>query len=212
MNSKCLQFTAIATLAGVFVLGGARSKGQTGQTAAALAASDGPTYTATGELKRPEHYREWIFLTSGIDMSYDVSAAVAGHSTFQNVFANPSAYRAFLKTGTWPEKTMLILEVRRAEGAISITKRGHTQSADVTSLEVHVKDASLEGGWGFFAFGKPDSAKLIKRPASCYQCHESHAAVDTTFVQFYPTLLPLAEAKHTLSPAYEKEADTSTVK
>ena len=212
MNSKCLQLTAIATLAGLFVLATARTKGQTVQTKATSTASDGPTYTATGELKRPEHYRDWIFLTSGIDMSYDVSVAVAGHSTFQNVFANPSAYRAFLQTGTWPEKTMLILEVRRAEGAVSINKRGHTQSADVTSLEVHVKDASLEGGWGFFVFGKLESAKLIKRPASCYTCHESHAAVDTTFVQFYPTLLPLAEAKHTLSPAYEKETNTSTAK
>ncbi len=210
MNPKRLQFTAIATLAGLFVLAGARTRGQADGAKAAPVVSDGPTYTATGELKRPERYREWVFLTSGIDMSYDVSAAVAGHSTFQNVFANPSAYRAFLQTGTWPEKTVLILEVRRAEGAISINKRGHTQSPDVTNLEVHVKDASLEGGWGFFAFGKLESAKLIKRPANCYTCHESHGAVDTTFVQFYPTLLPLAQAKHTLSPAYEKEADTST--
>lgn len=46
---------------------------------------------------------------------------------------------------------------------------------------------------------------MVKRPASCYQCHESHAAVDTTFVQFYPTLLPIAKAKATLSPAYLKE-------
>jgi hypothetical protein len=29
--------------------------------------------------------------------------------------------------------------------------------------------------------------------------------VDTTFVQFYPTLLPIARAKGTLTPAYLKE-------
>ena len=40
---------------------------------------------------------------------------------------------------------------------------------------------------------------------SCYSCHEQHAAVDTTFVQFYPTLLKLAEKKGTLSEAYKKE-------
>jgi hypothetical protein len=28
--------------------------------------------------------------------------------------------------------------------------------------------------------------------------------VDTTFVQFYPTLMPIAEAKGTLSEAYRK--------
>ena len=66
-------------------------------------------------------------------MSYDTAAAPSGHSTFQNVFANPTAYRAFQQTGSWPEKTMLILEVRPAQGASSINKRGHTQSADIAA-------------------------------------------------------------------------------
>jgi hypothetical protein len=38
--------------------------------AANSAAADGPNYTTDGQLKMPEHYREWIFLTSGVDMSY----------------------------------------------------------------------------------------------------------------------------------------------
>ena len=166
--------------------------------------ADAPNYTASGELKMPEKYREWIFLTSGVDMSYRPDA-VAGHSMFDNVFVNPSSYRSFLETGTWPDKTMLVLEVREAEGASSINKRGHTQSQEVKGMEVHVKDAKLEGGWGFYEFDGPGSAKVVKRPASCYECHESHAAVDTTFVQFYPTLLGLAKTKRTLSGAYLKE-------
>jgi hypothetical protein len=72
-------------------------------------------------------------------------------------------------------------------------------------IEVHVKDSKLEGGWGFYEFDGPGSAKIVKRPASCYECHEEHAAVDTTFVQFYPTLLGLAKAKGTLSAPYLKE-------
>jgi acyl carrier protein phosphodiesterase len=50
-----------------------------------------------------------------------------------------------------------------------------------------------------------DAARLMPQAASCYSCHEQHAAVDTTFVQFYPTLLGIAKAKSTLSPAYLKE-------
>ena len=46
---------------------------------------------------------------------------------------------------------------------------------------------------------------MIPEKADCYACHQSHAAVDTTFVQFYPTLLPLAEAKGTLSATYRAE-------
>ena len=45
------------------------------------------------------------------------------------------------------------------------------------------------------------------QPASCYTCHEQQAAVDTTFVQFYPTLLPIAKSKGTLSAAYLKESE-----
>jgi hypothetical protein len=141
-------------------------------------------------------------------MSYDPGAAMDGHSMFDNVFVNPSAYRVFQRTGTWPDKTTLVLEFREAQGASSINQSGHTQSPKITSTEIHVKDATLPGGWGFFEFDGQTSAKPVKRPASCYQCHESHAAVDTTFVQFYPTLLSLARTKGTLSPAYLKEIQT----
>jgi hypothetical protein len=179
---------------------------------AKTATGDGPSYTADGQLKLPEHYREWIFLTSGVDMSYSPNDAMASHSMFDNVFVNPSAYRAFQQTGTWPDKTTLILEIRGAEGPSSINKRGHSQSPELMGMEVHIKDARLEGGWGFFEFDNSNSAKLVKRPASCYQCHESHAAVDTTFVQFYPTLLGLAKTKGTLSAAYLKEINAPTKK
>jgi len=46
---------------------------------------------------------------------------------------------------------------------------------------------------------------MVPKDASCYSCHEQHAAVDTTFVQFYPTLLPIAKQKGTLSAAYLKD-------
>jgi len=46
---------------------------------------------------------------------------------------------------------------------------------------------------------------MIPRSASCYSCHSEHGAVDTTFVQFYPTLLPIARSNGTLSGSYVKE-------
>ena len=46
---------------------------------------------------------------------------------------------------------------------------------------------------------------MIPTSTDCYSCHAAHAAVDTTFVQFYPTLLPIATSKGTLSAAYQKE-------
>jgi hypothetical protein len=171
--------------------------------------ASGPEYTSDGQLKVPEQYREWVYLTTGFDMSYS-PAMQMGHHMFDNVFVAPEAYRAFLQTGTWPDKTMLVLEARRAEGKGSINKSGSYQTPEIMGLEVHVKDESrFPGKWAFFPFDDAKTAKMIPTGANCYSCHADHAAVDTTFVQFYPTLLPIAQAKGTLSANYVKESAES---
>ncbi len=173
--------------------------------------ADGPAYTADGQLKFPQKYREWVFLASGLDMSYDPKPMPMGAGVFNNVFVNPEAYKAYQVTGHWPEGTELVLENRGAEAARSINKAGRTQSAELMGLEVHVLDSAhlapkTKGdGWTFYSFDNPVSAKAIARPASCYTCHEEHGAVDTTFVQFYPTLIDAAEKHKTLSAAYLRE-------
>ena len=187
------------------LMAGLQSTG--GAVGGAAAAVAGPTYTADGQLKFPADYREWVFLSSGVDMSYSPAATASAHPVFDNVFVNPAAYKVFMKTGTWPDGTMFMLEIRGSESNHSINVRGHTQAPAVNGMEVHVKDSSrLKGGWGFYNFGKGgESAKLIERPAACYTCHEAHGAVDTTFVQFYPTLIGVAKDKGTLSAEYLKD-------
>src|SRR6267378_4566293 len=167
--------------------------------------SSGPEYTSDGQLKFPENYREWVYLTSGFDMSYN-PAQTAGHDMFDNVFVNPEGYRAFAETGTWPDKTMLVLEVRGAKNKGSINQAGHYQDTEVMGREVHVKDeARFPGKWAFFGFDDAPTAKMFPTEMECYSCHAQHTAVDTTFVQFYPTLIEIAKKKGTLSAAYLKE-------
>jgi len=192
-----IRGAAITVLAFLLPAGGAPAP------AAPAAAPEAPAYTADGSLKLPENYREWVFLTSGLDMNYNDPSPVAGHSTFQNVFVNPASYRAFLTTGAWPDKTTFILELRGADAHVNIDRRGQSQTTDFHTIEVHVKDeARLPGKWGFYNFGTSVTGKLIARPATCYTCHEAHGAVVTTFVQFYPTLIGIAKARKTLSPEY----------
>jgi Cytochrome P460 len=165
--------------------------------------SAAPAYTADGQLRLPEDYRQWVYLATGFDMSYNPAMRM-GHHMFDNVFVNPEAYRSFLQTGTWLDKTMLVLEARGAESKGSINKLGHFQGT-VMGVEVHVKDeARFPGKWAFFAFDESKPAPMIPQSADCYSCHTKHAAVDTTFVQFYPTLLPIATARGTLSASYQK--------
>jgi hypothetical protein len=165
-----------------------------------------PAYTADGSLERPVDYRTWTFLSSGVDMSYLQTPAMPGMSMFDNVFVNPEAYADFLKTGTWPDKTVLVLEVRKGQQTGSINKHGRFQTGEPIGLEAHVKDVTrFKGGWAFFGFDGSGAGKLIPQSAACYSCHAAHTAVDTTFVQFYPSLLPIAEAKGTLSKGYLAE-------
>jgi hypothetical protein len=129
-----------------------------------------------------------------------------GHHMFDNVFVNPEAYNAFVKTGTWPDKTMLVLETRAGIDKGSINQKGSYQGVEVMGVEIHVKDeARFSGKWAFFGFDDDKTAKMIPTNMECYSCHAQHGAVDTTFVQFYPTLLPIAQSKGTLSASYQKE-------
>jgi hypothetical protein len=198
------RFLFVLCFSAVLLVG---SSSQTPATAQEANQSTAPVYTADGKLVFPANYREWIYLTSGVDMSYSPNA-MAGHSMFDNVFVNPEAYRSFLKTGTWPDKTIMVLEVRGAGTNASINKSGHFQTPDLMGREVHLKDESRFGAtnkWAFFGFDDDKPSTQTPKEAACYSCHEQHGAVDTTFVQFYPTLIDLAKQKGTLSAGYVKD-------
>jgi Cytochrome P460 len=165
-----------------------------------------PQFTKDNELVRPENYREWIFLTSGSGMTYAESPVAAEHPNFDNVFVRPESYRAFLATGKWPEKTMFILEIRASTSHGSINKGGHYQK-DVVAIEAEVKDASrFADKWAYFGFGRGDkltaTAKAFPAGNNCLSCHSKNAAVENTFVQFYPTLWKVAEAKGTINKGF----------
>ena len=180
--------------------------------AAAVAAAEtpapegAPQYDTKGNLAFSGDYREWVFLSSGLDMSYTADAPMAGEHMFNNVFAPRAAYESFLKNGVWPDRTVLMLENRGGTTNLSMLKHGQIQTTEVMGLEAHVKDSRFTGGWAFFAFddGKKPAAE-IPHAASCYSCHQAHGAADTTFVQFYPTLLPVATKMKTLSTGYLAE-------
>jgi hypothetical protein len=149
---------------------------------------------ADNRLAWPESYRQWVWLSSGLGMSYSPAAADR-EPQFDNVFVDPASYQSFVRNGLWPDGTMLVLEARDSVSHGSINRSGHFQGA-IRDVEVEVRD---RGKWTFYGFGlsmKPASA--IPATAACYSCHAENAAVDNTFVQFYPTLLEIAKQKGTL--------------
>lgn len=170
---------------------------------------EGPAYSEDGRLLRPADYRDWVFVTSGLGMTYGPAKAEEGREPrFDNVFVTRAAYREFLGSGKWPEGTMFILEVRAAEANVSINNGGRTQGG-LIAIEAAVKDKGRfpEGGWGYYSFDGPDGptndAAPLPATESCYSCHREKAAVENTFVQFYPTLLDAAKRHGTVRPDYD---------
>jgi len=165
-----------------------------------------PQYDAKGELMRPADYREWMFLSAGFGMNY--SPAPGSHEMFTNVFVQRWAYDEFAKSGKWPEQTMFVIDERDAASKGSINKTGHYQT-DLMGLAVEVKDSAKNPDkWAYYAFSADGkSAGAMPKGNGCYSCHDAHAAVEHTFVQFYPTLKVMAKKYGTYNDAREQVAD-----
>jgi len=166
------------------------------KAAANIASTNQPAYTADGKLFLPANYREWTFLTSGFGMTY--STGVSAHPMFTNVFVSPAAYQGFKITGKWPDKSMFIVEIYSPATHGSINKGGHYQDA-FRGLDVEVKDSSREQEWSYYGFG-PGETEGQAENMGCNNCHSKNAAVEHTFVQFYPTLLEFAVEKDLIKP------------
>ena len=192
MNLKLLAVSAGAALA-VSLAGAAISQAGSPKSAA--------VFLPDGKMAFPKDYRTWVYLSSGMDMAYGENAGPANAHLFDNVFVDRAAYGHFEKTGRWPEGAVFVLEIRGAVAEGSINKRGHFQTNRLAT-EVHVKDKRFKSGWAFFNFRGEAPGTELAQTSECNVCHEKHGASDTTFLQFYPTLLPIARAKGTLDAAY----------
>ena len=175
---------------------------------AADASTEGPQYTSEGKLVRPADYREWVAIGTGLNMAYGpLRDERSSRPPFTNVFVNPASYRSFLKTGAWPDRTVFVLEVR---SSVTVNKsttgnNGYFQG-EILGIEAEVKDEKrFPGKWAFFNLGKTaEAGELLPTAAPCYSCHAKNAAVENTFVQFYPVLRDVAKEKGTLKVVAEE--------
>jgi hypothetical protein len=202
MRRRTSAGAAFAALVSVAVWGG----GLLAQREpAAEPAADGPRYGSGNNLVRPANYREWVYLSASLGLSYQPSNG--GLPQFQNVFVNRSSYRGFMQTGKWPDKTIFVLEFRKsAAPSSSVNKDGRFQSG-LDFIEAEVKDSRFADGWAYYAFDQatpPTGAPPLSgdRVARCIECHTQHTAVERTFVQFYPTLFDVAKQHGTVKPNY----------
>lgn len=156
-----------------------------------------PQYLGSGELVRPEGYREWVFVGASLGLSYNENERQDGPGLFHHVYIQPEAYRHYVDHGTFPEKTMLVMENYRPGSKTSPNLHGHFEER-FAGMEVALKDSErFAEGWAYFNFstreGPPKPSARAFPKAACYDCHAEHGADDNVFVQFYPVLREVME-------------------
>jgi hypothetical protein len=148
----------------------------------------GPNFEGAA-LVRPEGYHSWPLVGASLGLSYTETPQGSGPGAFHRVYINPSSYEAFGRTGTFPDGTMFVLELYAAREKAAPAKAGYFEGPRV-GLEASVKDRRrFSSGWAYFGFENGARATATALPEErCHSCHVAHAARDSVFVQFYPTL------------------------
>jgi len=164
-------------------------------------------YNDKGELVRPAGYETWVFVGSNLGIEYGDGAAKdkpaeketnekkrpGRAANFHNIYINPEAYAHYLKTGKFPEKTVLVLDIFKAEEREprKIVAEGLFPGAH-SGTAVAVKNSARPDGsktdWAYYDFGHESKAAKAFADKACYDCHLEHADEDNVWVQFYPTL------------------------
>jgi cytochrome P460 len=158
----------------------------------AAGSAEAPAYDAAGALRLPEDYHEWVFVGASLGLSYAEGARNEGPGAFHHVYLKREAYEAFRRTGEFPERTVLVLELHEAAEKVAPSQHGWFEGRRL-AVEAAVKDSSRSpDGWAYYGFedGGRRSAPAFPR-TSCFECHRRHAARDNVFVQFYPILRDL---------------------
>jgi hypothetical protein len=205
MARRSPRLLILLALSGLLVYG-------TLKAGALLPGAARPSYTKAGELQVPAGYRTWVFVGADLSPEYKKlersseprEAAPAGDdeasaksNRLHNIYINRESYDSFIRKGEFPDPTMLVMEVFRAErkDPKGVLKDGLVETERV-GLEVAVKDSHRPGGgvpWAYYTFnitGNPKPARPASAHADedCYDCHLRHASHDNVWVQFYPAL------------------------
>ncbi len=159
-----------------------------------------PQYTASGDLKLPTNWRQWIFVGDPLTPN----ALNDGHANFpeyHNVYIEPGSYAIYKKTGVFPEGTIFVKELQltvkpeeNPDGSrTEPSGRGYFPGA-FNGADVTVKDTkrfAASGGWGYFNFHHYEPKALtatVKPKSECAFCHIASAKRDEVWTQFYRIL------------------------
>jgi hypothetical protein len=159
-------------------------------------------YSASGEMLLPPDniWRQWIFVGDPLTPNV-LNNGAANFPEYHNVYMQPWAYEEYVKTGNFPEGTIMFKELQLTlpppefkDGSRSEPSgRGYFPGA-FNGADVTVKDSkryAATGNWGYFDFNhfEPKAKMTTVQPRDkCAFCHIASAKKDEVWTQFYRIL------------------------
>ena len=160
-------------------------------------------FDSDGKLKLidPSAFRRWVFVGAPLTPN-GLNNGKANFPEYHHVYIEQKNVDAYLKTGEFPEGTVIVKELTRVldpkfpDGSRNEPSGRGYFNGQYNGIDVTVKDSkrfAKTNNWGFFTFGHhplPYSQSAEEAPASeCASCHQTFVAkTDMTWVQFYPLL------------------------
>jgi Cytochrome P460 len=159
-------------------------------------------FDSDGKLKLPDFsFRRWVLVGTPLTPN-GLNNGKAGFPEYHNVYIEEKNVDAYLKTGSFPEGTVIVKELARVlnptfpDGSRTEPSGRGFFNGEFNGIDLTVKDSqrfAKTNGWGFFTFGHHplpyDKTSPEKSVTECAGCHLANVAkTDMTWVQFYPIL------------------------
>ena len=186
---------------------------QSQESSAAQSQQSPVVFNADGTVNVPTGFRKWVFVGAPLtpeglnDGKYNCDAAGknctrSNFPEYHHVYIEQKNVDAYLKTGEFPEGTVIVKELTRVldptfpdSSRKEPSGRGYFNGA-YNGIDMSIKDSkrfAKTNNWGFFTFGHhpmPYNKTSAERPISeCAGCHLANVAdTDMTWIKFYPLL------------------------
>jgi hypothetical protein len=197
---------ALAATAGVLVVGlstsllAVGSEQPSGDEVLPANARQLPQYTASGDLKLPTDWEEWIFVGAPLTPN-GLNDGKANFPEYHNVYIEPGSYAIYRETGMFPEGTIFFKALQLTTKPDENSDGSSTQPSgrgyfpgDFNGADVTVKDSkrfAASDGWGYFNFNHHEPKAMTAKVRSkdeCAYCHIASAKRDDVWTQFYHIL------------------------
>lgn len=148
-----------------------------------------------GRLERPTGFREWVYVGTPLTPN-DMNDGNAPFPEFHSVYIDPDSWAHWKRTGEFRDGTILIKELISVGSKAAASGNGYFMG-EFVGLEAAIKSRkhfpNEPGNWGYFSFSTPDHTSLKASTEAfaaetCNACHQSAAAQDWVFTQYYPVL------------------------